>query len=131
MNIIEQHFLDLKHIDKLSLLINSRWIGKAYPENTNLNIRLNCKFEQIDNKIIGFMDVDDEGEILIIKLEGGIVQLPFLIFDYFSTNPLITNYGRIMYEINDNWTELNGRVVGFSGERNLLVIAKHELTIEI
>ena len=131
MNILEQHFLDLQLIDKLSLLINSRWIGKAYRENTNLNIQLNCTFEQIDNKIIGYMDVNDEGELLSIKLEGGIVQLPFLIFDYFSTNPLIINYGRIMYEINESWTALNGRVVGFSGERNLFVIAKHELTVEI
>jgi hypothetical protein len=127
MNILEKNFINLSSVDKISLLIDNDWTGKAFPEGKDINIQLKCRFELDLNRIIGYMDVDDEGDILSIKLEGGIIKLPFLIFDYFSTNPNIINYGRIMYEINNDWNQLIGRVVGYSGERDFFVIAKHEL----
>ena len=73
------------------------------------------------------MEVDDEGDILRISLEGGIIKLPFIVFDYCSTNPEIINYGRVMYKIGNNWDELEGRVVGYSGERDFFVIGRTEL----
>jgi hypothetical protein len=77
--------------------------------------------------IVGEMEVDDEGDILRIALEGGIIRLPFIILDYYSTNPAIINYGRIMYKINNDWDKLIGRVVGYSGERDFFVNASHDL----
>jgi hypothetical protein len=127
MNIIERKLIDLKSIKGIENLTDCIWIGIAVPDKLDIKVQIECSFKVNDNKLVGHMDVNDEGEILRIDLEGGIIKLPFIIFDYCSTNPEIVNYGRIMYRINDKWDRLDGKVVGYSGERDFFVNATHDL----
>ncbi|MFO7867894.1 MAG: hypothetical protein R6U95_01175 [Bacteroidales bacterium] len=127
MNITESKFIDLKIIDGIENLTNCNWIGIAIPDKLDIKVQIKCSFKVIDNRLVGYMDVNDEGEVLRIDLEGGIIKPPFIIFDYCSTNPEIVNYGRIMYKINEKWNKLEGKVVGYSGERDFFVNATHDL----
>jgi hypothetical protein len=127
MNITERKFIDLKTIDGIKNLTDCNWKGIAVPDKLDIKIEIKCSFKVIDKKLVGFMNVNDEGEVLRIDLEGGIIKLPFIIFDYCSTNPEIVNYGRIMYKINEKWDRLEGKVVGYSGERDFFVNASHDL----
>jgi hypothetical protein len=122
-----EHFLDLSEVDGIDNLFTGEWVGRTYPEGADINVTLKGSFRRDHQIISGYVDVNDEGALLRIELRGGIIQLPYIVLDYLSTDPSIVNYGRIMYKIEDDCTALRGRILGFSGERDFLVVALSEL----